>query len=50
MCVSWNALPYAAFCVPKPVLRSLKKILKPPIVKIYFAICVNNLLFYIFDN
>ena len=38
------------YCVLKPVLQSLKKILKPPILKMCFAICVNNLLFHIFNN
>ena len=48
MCVSWNALPYVLRL--KPVLQSLKKILKPPILKMCFAICVNNLLFNNFNN
>ena len=48
MCVSWNALPYVLRT--ETYLTKFKKDLKTPILKMCFAICVNNLLFHIFNN
>ena len=48
MCVSWNALPYVLRA--ETCLTKFKKDLKPPLLKICFAICINNFLFNIFDN